>query len=192
MNNITKLTEYDCIEVIAEYFQKSNINNLYETDKFDTQLSELFNKMSKGKSIFYSGIVPMNEIGILVLQNPKKFVLHLLFESIKNVDHLTNIIKIMEYIKPICNVNCLEKNHTLLTAMFLKFLKEYEFESNAVQCLLILINTLLSNQMLDKNILFQLLTLAKNLKEENQLQKCIIIFKIMQVSKNIHRFKKIS
>lgn len=161
------------INIITQYFITSGINDVFETENFNSQLGDVLNKM-----ISTSEEVP-KDVLTLVLQNPMVFLHQLMIESIKNPEQLSNILKIIDVIEPICGI---EKNGgPFLTEIILKFLKEYNLERQYCKLFSEFLNKIPLKYLMSKNILDELSALMEYFMEINVSEKSIIMLELMEV-----------
>lgn len=174
----TTLSDVELIKVIAGFFSKCGLNNYYETPHFQESLQELFNKLKAGDE----SEIPRKEISLLVLQNPNKFLKHLMDEAEKNLEHLKNILYICKFMRDVCVIPENEGN-TILTQCILEKLREFDLgDARKETCIVQLIVQLVNYELLNNAIIQQLRIVFNENITSNNYERATFICKLCKVS----------
>ncbi|GLV32858.1 hypothetical protein CBL_00435 [Carabus blaptoides fortunei] len=174
LQRIAQMPEADSIKVINEYFSNAGINNNYEMKEFDLQMQELFNKLNCDNK----NEIPLKEISVLLLQNPVKFLTRLLGESLKNSDHVSIMIQIYNFVKPVCNIQQEGKQNSIFFDIIVDKLREFIFETMAENCMIELMKKLVESELLNHEILIKLWEIVEESTKNNDLQKAAFICRL--------------
>lgn len=175
LQRIAQIPEAESIKVISEYFNKVGTNNNYAVKEFDLQIQELLNKLSCDEK----NEIPLKEISGLLLQNPVKFLTRLLDESLKNVDHILNMMQIFNFVKPVCNIQ--QEENSIIFDIIVNKLQDSSFETKAEICMIELMNKLIESELIDHEILVKLWEIIEASVEQNDLQKAAFICRLYKV-----------